>query len=270
MLPRIVVEKTIYPFMGENKTIDDLEAARKMLEQRYKESGFVTVFVDIPEQDVKDGVVRLKVTEGKVGRLRIKDSRYYSLGRIREAVPSLAEGSVPNFPAVQKEMTSLNRSAGLRVAPVLRAGTTPGTVDVDLNVKDQSPLYASVELNDRFSPNTSPLRVIGTLRYDNLWQRGHSVNFQYQTSPENLDEVQVFAGNYLMGLGNSGIMLAVYGVHADSNVAVLGTTNVVGKGDIVGTRLVLPLTRLATYYHSLTLGFDYKDFDQAVRMGTGR
>src|SRR6185369_3938619 len=45
VLPRMVVEKTIYPFMGENKTIDDLEAARKMLEQRYKESGFVTVFV---------------------------------------------------------------------------------------------------------------------------------------------------------------------------------------------------------------------------------
>jgi hemolysin activation/secretion protein len=270
VLPRIVVEKIIYPFMGENKTIDDLETARRMLEQQYKERGFVTVFVDIPEQDVKDGVVRLKVTEGKVGRLRIKDSRYYSLGRIREAVPSLSEGSVPNFPVVQKEMASLNSSAGLRVSPVLRAGTTPGTVDVDLNVKDQSPLYASVELNDRFSPNTTRFRVIGTLRYDNLWQRGHSVNFQYQTSPENLDEVQVFAGNYLMGLGSSGLKLAVYGVHADSNVAVLGTTNVIGKGDIVGARLILPLTGLDTYYHSLTLGFDYKDFGQAVRMGTGR
>jgi hemolysin activation/secretion protein len=270
VLPRMVVEKVIYPFMGENKTIDDLEAARKMLEQQYRESGFVTVFVDIPEQDVKDGVVRLKVTEGKVGRLRVKDSRYYSLGRIRETVPSLAEGNVPNFPVVQKEMASLNRSAGLRVAPVLRAGVTPGTVDVDLNVKDQSPLYASLELNDRFSPNTSRFRVIGTIRYDNLWQRGHSVNLQYQMSPENLDQVQVFSGNYLMGLGHSGIMLAVYGVHADSNVAVLGNTNVIGKGDIVGTRLVLPLTGLASYYHSLTLGFDYKNFDQAVRLGTGQ
>jgi hemolysin activation/secretion protein len=269
VLPRMVVEKIIYPFMGENKTIDDLETARKMLEQQYKDSGFVTVFVDIPEQDVRDGVVRLQVTEGKIGRLRVKDSRYYSLGRIREAVPSLAEGNVPNFPAVQKEMTSLNRSAGLRVTPVLRAGVTPGTVDVDLNVKDQFPLYASVELNDRYSPNTSRFRVIGTLRYDNLWQRGHSLNLQYQTSPENLDQVQVFSGNYLMGLGNGGIMLAVYGVHADSNVAVLGNINVIGKGDIVGTRLVLPLTGLDTYYHNLTLGFDYKNFEQAVQLGTG-
>jgi hemolysin activation/secretion protein len=73
-----------------------------------------------------------------------------------------------------------------------------------------------------------------------------------------------------MGLGSSGLKLAVYGVHADSNVAVLGTTNVIGKGDIVGARLILPLTGLDTYYHSLTLGFDYKDFGQAVRMGTGR
>lgn len=270
VLPRRVVEKIIYPFMGENKTIDDLETARKMLEQQYKDSGFVTVFVDIPEQDVKDGLVRLSVTEGKVGRLRIKDSRYYSLGRIREAVPSLAEGSVPNFPVVQKEMASLNRSASLRVSPVLRAGTTPGTVDVDLNVKDQSPLYASVELNDRFSPNTSRLRLIGTLRYDNLWQRRHSLNMQYQTSPENLDQVQVFSGTYLMGLGSSGINLAVYGVHADSNVAVLGDVNVIGKGDIIGTRLVFPLTGLDNYYHSLTLGFDYKNFNQAVQVGTGK
>lgn len=270
VLPRMEVEKIIYPFMGENKTIDDLETARKLLEQKYKDSGFVTVFVDIPEQDVRDGVVRLNVTEGKVGRLRIKDARYYSLGRIRESAPSLAEGSVPHFPTVQKEMTSLNRSAGLRVSPVLRAGVTPGTVDVDLNVKDQFPLYASVELNDRFSPNTSRLRIIGTLRYDNLWQRGHSINFQYQTSPENPDQVQVFSGNYLMGLGSSGMMLAVYGVHADSNVAVLGNINVIGKGDIVGARLVLPLTGLDGYFHSVTIGLDYKNFGQAVQLGTGR
>ncbi len=269
VLPRMVIEKLIYPFMGEHKTIDDLEHARKILEQKYKDSGFVTVFVDIPEQDVKDGVVRLSVTEGKVGRLRIKDSRYYSLGRIRDAMPSLSEGSVPNFPVVQKEMASLNRSAGLKVSPVLRAGTAPGTVDVDLNVKDQSPIYASLELNDRFSPNTSRFRLIGTVRYDNLWQLGHSVNVQYQTSPEKLDQVQVFSGNYLMPLGSSGIMLAVYGVHADSNVAVLGNTNVIGRGDIVGTRLILPLTGLANFYHSVTLGFDYKNFGQAVQFGSG-
>jgi len=271
VLPRMAVEKVVYPFMGEHKTIDDLEAARKGLEQKYKDSGFVTVFVDIPEQDVKDGVVRLSVTEGKIGRLRIKDSRYYSLGLIREAVPSLTEGSVPHFPAVQNDMASLNRSAGLRVSPVLRAGATPGTVDVDLNVKDQSPLYASVELNDRFSANTSRLRMIGTLRYDNLWQRRHSVNMQYQTSPENLDQVQVFSGTYLMGLGNSSTMsstmLAVYGVHADSNVAVLGGINVIGKGDIVGTRAVFPLAAVPNYYHTLTLGFDYKNFGQAVKVG---
>ena len=267
VLPAVAVEKTIYPFMGEHKTIDDLEAARKALEQQYKDSGFVTVFVDIPEQDVKDGLVRLSVTEGKVGRLRIKDSRYYSLGLIREAVPSLAEGTVPHFPAVQNEMASLNRSAGLSVSPVMRAGATPGTVDVDLNVKDQLPLYASVELNNRFSPNTTPLRLITTLRYDNLWQQRHSLNMQYQTSPENIDEVQVFAGTYVMGLGNSATVLAVYGVHADSNVAVLGGTNVIGKGDMVGTRLIFPLSRLDNYHHNLTLGFDYKNFEQTIRLG---
>ena len=72
-------------------------------EKAAKELGDI-VLVDIPEQDVVSGLVRLKVSEAKVERLEVTGSRFFSLGRIKAAVPGLAEGTVPHLPTVQKEV----------------------------------------------------------------------------------------------------------------------------------------------------------------------
>ena len=60
------IEEAVYPYLGEKKNIQDVDKARQALEKAYHDAGYLTVFVDIPEQEVKEGIVRLKVTEGKV------------------------------------------------------------------------------------------------------------------------------------------------------------------------------------------------------------
>lgn len=262
------IERAVYPFMGEGKTIRDVESAREALEKAYRDAGYMTVFVDIPEQSVDQGVIKLHVTEGRIERTRVTGSRYYSLGRIRDGVPSLAEGEVPNFTRVQQEIASLNRSPGRSIAPVLKAGRTPGTVDIELKVNDQSPLHASLELSDRYSANTTHTRLTGMLRYDNLWQREHSLSMQYQTSPENTEEVKVFSATYVAPLTDGGTMLALYGVRSDSNISAVGDINILGRGDIYGVRAIVPLPSVNNYSHSLTVGADYKDFKEDLGFGS--
>ena len=168
VLPALAIEEAVYPFLGEKKSVKDVEQARQALEKRYHEAGYLTVLVDTPEQEVKSGLVRLIVTEAKVARLKVSGSHYYSLGWIKQQAPSLAEGSVPYFPDVQQDLTKLARAQDRQVVPVLRAGNTPGTVEVELQVKDQFPLHGSVELNNRYGANTTHSRMSASLRYDNL------------------------------------------------------------------------------------------------------
>ncbi|MEP6879847.1 MAG: POTRA domain-containing protein, partial [Nitrosospira sp.] len=137
LLPVTMVEQAVYPYLGEKKTLEDVEKARDALERAYHGEGYLTVLVSIPQQKVDSAVVTLTVTEAPVKRLRVVDSRYFSPADIKAAVPELAEGNVPNFPEMQKQLASLSRSADRRITPVLRAGKTPGTVEVDLKVKDQ-------------------------------------------------------------------------------------------------------------------------------------
>jgi len=261
------IEAAVYPHMGEKKTIADVDKARESLEKAYHQAGYLTALVDIPEQDVDNKIVRLNVTEGKVGRLRVQDSHYFSLGRIKTLAPSVKEGEIPHFPTVQKDIARLNRTADKRVTPVMKAGKVFGTVDVDLKVEDTLPVHASLELNDRYSRDTTRLRLAGMLRYDNLFQREHNLSLNFLTSPEDTDEVKVFSANYLMRFDNSDMLLAFYGVRSKSSVATVGGISILGNGTILGTRLIKPLPAVDNYYHSISFGLDYKDFGQTVVFG---
>lgn len=267
LLNPLEIEGLLYPHLGEAKTVADVEAARQSLELGFREAGYPTVFVDIPEQDVADGVVLLRVTEGKVNSLRITGSRYFSLEHIRTQVAALDEGSVPFLPDVQAQIAQLNRTTADRsISPLLRPGKTPGTLDVELKVQDALPLHGRIELTNRGSASTSRLRLGTELRYDNLWQRQHSLSLQYQMSPQEIDEVKVLSGTYLWRFADVDPLLVLYAVSSDSQSASVGDLTVIGKGRIGGVRGVLPLQGSDNFFHSLSLGFDSKDFDESITL----
>ena len=267
LLPPLEIEEAVYPFLGPYRTADDVEQARNALEKIYHDKGYQTVSVQIPAQKVTGGVIVLQVNRGVVGRLRVHGSRYYSIDEIKSEAPSLAEGTTPNFNDVSRDIVNLNQLPDRRITPSLRSGEIPGTVDVDLNVKDSPPLHGSIELNNRNSPDTTPLRLNGSASYDNLFQLGHSIGFSFQVSPENLNEVEVFSGFYLARIPDlSGVAFMLQGTLQNSNVSTLGGIGVAGKGDIVGPRVIFTLPLLTGFYHSLSLGVDYKHFEQDVNL----
>jgi hemolysin activation/secretion protein len=264
LLPIVDVERAVMSHLGESRTIQDVEAARAQLEQAYHDHGYKTVVVNIPEQRIADGVVRLHVTEAPVGTLHIEGSRYHSLDVIRGKLAQLDEGTVPDFGEVQKELGAVNRSADLRVTPVLKPSTVPGHVDVDLKVNDTLPVHATLEMNNRYSANTAKLRAIGELRYDNLFQRGQSISVQYQTAPTRPSDAKVSSLSYVIPTEGNRVW-ALYAVHSDSNIAAVGDVSVIGKGNIFGVRLISSVpTQDRSFYHSFTAGLDYKDLQQNI------
>jgi hemolysin activation/secretion protein len=256
-------ERAVYPFAGPGKTLDDVQKARQALEKAYHDAGYTTVLVDIPEQSVEEGLVVLSVTEGKVGRLRVVGSQYHSIARIKAEVPALAEGQVPHMPTVQKQLAGVATASPDRtVTPVLKAGNAPGKLDVDLNVDDRLPLHGSLEMNSRGTANTSYSRLIAGIRYDNLWQKQHSASIQFQTAPQDVNQLQTWSGTYALPTDFYDTRLAFYGVGIESNtpIAAGSGTSVAGPGLIFGARALTPFHNQGGWTQTATFGFDYKDF----------
>ena len=267
-LQPIEIEGAVYPFLGPGRTKLDVEGAREALLKVYEDKKYTSVDVAIPPQSGAGGIVFLQVNELAVGRLRVHGSRYFDINEIKREAPSLAEGQLVNFAQAQKDLVGLNQLPDRRVTPVIQAGALPGTMDVDLNVKDTLPLHGSVELNNRYSVDTPSLRLNGALSYDNLWQLGHAIGGSVQVSPQAFNKVQVYTGFYTARFPDvDWLTLTLQGTKQDSNVSTLGSIDVAGKGDVIGLRMGIKLPTMGNYFQSFTLGIDYKAFNQSVRLG---
>jgi hemolysin activation/secretion protein len=267
-LPMTTIEGVLYPMLGSGKTIDDVELTRQALEKAYHDAGYGTVFVDIPEQQTTGGVVRLKVTEGRIARVNISGARYFSAGQILASVPALSSGEVPNLPEVQGQLVALNdATADRRVTPVLKAGSAPGTVDVDLKVADELPLHGSLEVNNRYSADTAKLRLTGALSYDNLFQKQHSLSLLYQTAPENPDNLTAYVASYAFRVPSwDDTTLTAYYVDSNTDVATFGTLGVIGDGQIAGLRATRPLPSSEGLFHNFSIAAEYKDFLENIQL----
>lgn len=268
-LPAIAVERAVTPHLGPGRTAEDVQRAAQALEKAYQNAGFLTVVVGIPEQKVDDGVVVLEVTEGAVNRLSVKGARRSSSADIRRDMPSVAEGTVPYFPQVQDELARLNRRGDRKVTPVLKSAPVAGFVDIDLKVEDSLPVHGSVELNNRYIANTEPLRLSASVRYDNLWQRGHGIGVSFLTSPQDTSQVRVLSGSYTFPGWADGSIVALYGTRSFTDIVTSPTLGVVGRGNVIGGRYIVPLPPRGTFSQAFTLGADYKDFSESTSLGSG-
>ena len=273
------VQKTLTPFLGPDKTFSDVEKATEALEKLYSDSGYPAVIVDIPEQDVADGRVKISVIEGKVSRIRVTDSDYFLLSDIKSKIPSLKVGDPLYTPQLQEELNYVNSlSSDLRVVPVLKAGKNPGDMEVELKVKDKRPFHGRFELNDNSPADTTATRFVGQVGYDNLWHKYHSFSIQLQTSPENTEEVKVFSGTYVVPAEKGASRVAFYAVKSDSLVeatsvsetvegsSVTNNLRVAGDSSIGGVRYVKPMNYSSGFQHVLNLGFDFKDVLENVTL----
>ena len=269
-----VVEQALLPQMGPQRSMAQVEAARAALEKAYQDAGYLSVLVDLPEQRIVDGVVRLRVLEGRVDRVRVTGARYYSQAHIRSVAAAFQEGEVPNFNLAQAQLADLNRGADRQVQPVLRAGLNPGTVDVELKVKDQLPLSGSVEVHNHHAANTDPLRLSASLRYDNLLQRDHTLAINLSTAPREPQQTQLLTLGYTVPAARDASWVFSY-TFSNSTVEPLGNT-VLGSGNTVGLRWTQPFgstggntgNSTGDGTHTISVGGELRDLQQRVRSGT--
>lgn len=263
------IELAVHDHLGPGRSMQDVDAARNALEAAYQKAGYLTVLVDVPEQRVDGGIVLLQVLQGQVGALYVTGSRYHSQGYIRSVVTGLEPGTVPNFNEVQQQLALVNRSEDRRVQPVLKPGRLPGTVDVELQVADELPVSGSVEINNQHSRDTDPARVSATLRYDNLFQRDHSLSLTAITAPTEPSQSKVLVANYGIPLEGANSWSASL-VWSNSDVETLGSTQVISRGTTLSLRRYIAFGR-ADGSRLLSLGFDLKNlkersaFDTPVR-----
>lgn len=270
------VEAAVYPFLGESRRLGDAEGARAALEALYQKRGFLSVVVTLPPQPVDRAEIRLDVTEARVERLAVTGAAYHLPSRIAEQVPSLAPGSVPNFEQVQAELGRASGRPDLQITPVITPGRDASGLNIELQVQDRLPLHGHVELNSRQSYNTERGRLDAQLRYDNLFQRGHSVSLTAIVAPTAVQQSRTAVLGYSLPVAatadrtNDPARLSLSLVSSDSQTPTSLGGNTVVNGESLGLGWRQPLrSPRAGFSRAWSAGFDYKHNRDRSELGGG-
>lgn len=204
-------------YTGTNVTFAQLREGVGKVQLRYRELGFPTIGVSLPQQKISNGLVRVKVVEGRLANIQVTGNEYFSSNNVRRALPSLTTNVLLNTKWFQPELDRANANRDRQIYPVISPGPEPGTSDLTLKVKDRLPLHGRVEINDKSAPGTALLRTDIAVQYGNLWQREHTIGFDYNFSPQeyksdsdaknfptDYPQVASFSGFYRIPLGAGG------------------------------------------------------------------
>ena len=167
---------------GTNVSFDGIRATLGDLQMAYRERGYVTVSVGLPQQKLTNAEVKVKVTEGRLAAINVTGNRYFSSNNVMRALPSLHTDMLLNSHVLQRELDMANASRDRQIYPVIGPGPEPDTSELTLKVKDRLPLHARLEVNNQATPNTPDMRANFSAQYDNLWGIEHQVGLQYSFS----------------------------------------------------------------------------------------
>ena len=251
-------------YLGEDQTAVALLQARDAVYRLYQEAGYEMVSVELPSEIGTDGVVRLRVRETTIGSVTVTGNEHYSAGHFRDVLPSLKENRSPHLAGLARELFLANDHPGYRVA-LLFTPESNGSANVEIKVKDSSPVRAALSADNTGTEATGRSRATLTASHANLWGLGHEGTAGYTTSPEMPSKVHQLVLSYQLTLPASANRLQFGYSYSNTDAGrVADVFNVAGQGSTYSVRLQHNLRRTDTARHLIEFGIDDKRYKNTI------
>lgn len=261
------VQRLVTPHTGKQKDFGDVQRALEALEGAYRALGYGVIQVQLPEQDITRGVVRFNINQPKIGKVVVEGNQHFSTDNVRRSLPSVKEGETPNSNAISRNLQIAGEHPVKQSNVVLRSGASENLVDVNVKVTDDRPWRLIATLDDSGTSETGYLRLGLGYQHTNLFDRDHTLNLQYITSPSNLDQVSIYGFGYRIPYYRLNSSLDLYAGYSDVDSGTVGGLfSVTGSGTIFGGRWNYYLPRWRDVEHKVYLGLDYRAYKNNVTL----
>lgn len=265
------VEALVAPFTGHKKVYGDIQKALEALENAYRANGYGTVQVYVPEQELTQGVVRLRVTEGVIGKVDLAGNKFFGADNIRATLPNLQEGKAPNMRQLSEDIQLANENPAKQVEVTLGAGEEEGKVNAKVNVTDDNPEKYIVTVDNTGNAATGKHRIGFAYQNANVGNSDQVMTFAYTTSPDAPQgvKVDIYSFAYRLPIYSIGDSVDVLYGKSSVNTPIAQQTgfNLAGKGDVLGLRWNHYFARRGEYSSKLIAGLDYKYMNTTCTVG---
>ncbi len=253
---------------GAEPNLPRLKAAAAAVQELYRGAGYGGVVAFLPEQTLKkDGIVRIRVVEGRLARVDVKGNEHFTTENILASLPDLRTGETPRVRVIDEQIQLANESPVKTVQVLLQPGEGPGDINAQVSVRERPTRQFHVKLDNTGNASTGRWRSsLGWMDGD-LLGGDQILGLELQLAPEHPSELVVASASYRAPLYTRSMAFdayaAWYDVSAGTTTTAAGDLDFAGRGYILGARLNYYLPRLGNVDQRLLLGLEDRVYDNS-------
>lgn len=122
-------------YVGKQIDIAGLQSIVAEINQLYTQRGIVTAIATLPPQTATNGIIKIKLTEGRLQKTTVEGAKQTSPAYILQQVRPPA-GEVLDVPLLTNDITRFNRTNDVQIRALLQPGTDFGLTDLQLAVTE--------------------------------------------------------------------------------------------------------------------------------------
>ena len=172
------IEKLIKPYHGKKLDFNQLRNITKAITDLYVSKGYITSGAFLPEQEIVDGTINIRVVEGKLEDIKITGLKHLQENYVRSFISAIQGLSIPgtdsenisdsnqspplNIKKIEEELDLLKRNPSIEnIEAELVKGTQPNLSVLLIEIEETSPLDAKLSFDNYRSPSVGEYQ--GTL-----------------------------------------------------------------------------------------------------------
>jgi len=262
--------------IGTKISLADVYSLAANLTAKYRNDGYILTQVIVPPQTIADGIVRLRVVEGKIDQIKVDGAgaQGSNANIINKYVANLKSKGALNNQDLEKALLLINDLPGVTARSVLSPSqSVVGASDLTVLVERKA-MDGTVQLDNFGSRYLGIWEILGGINLNSFFGQNERISAQMAYAPSN----QGLEPELLYGELSGALPIGPYGTKLEANIGKsytnpgddLETFDVVGKSYFSGLKVSQPIIRTRLSNLSTSLGLDRRSTETKSNVDTSK
>ncbi len=222
----------------------------------YIANGQPMIVIDIPPQDITEGILQFVINESTIDQIKITGTRYYPLSQICRMIRQ-QPGEVVKSNVLLRDVDWINRSPFRHADLIMAPGEKENTTNLEVRVTDRFPFRVYAGVDNTGTQATGHNRWFGGFSWANAFNLDHTLSYQGTVSGD-FHQFVSHTLNYVAPLSYRHILM-FYGGYSKVHPEITDF-HTTGESAQVSGRYQIPFGALEYgILQEFVLGADYKN-----------
>ncbi|MEE9448058.1 MAG: ShlB/FhaC/HecB family hemolysin secretion/activation protein, partial [Arenicellales bacterium] len=190
---------------------------------------------------------------------------FFSDDNLKRSLPQLKAGATPNSKTLTRVLAVANANSAKRTQLTFGRGEQAGTMDAQINVKDNHPEQIFSWLNNTGNAQSTKTRLGVAYAHRNVADLDHQFSMSATISPEDTHKIQQFGASYRIPVYSMAGIVNVLAAKSEADTGrVADAFDVSGGGKTFGIGYTQILNKMGAYRQQVQLNLYDKLFDNNI------